>query len=50
MGAVGVPLVRMTEAWTVLAPLLGNLIGALFLQRLGWLLLGHLLLCHTLGH
>ena len=50
MGAVGVASVSTTEAWTVLAPLLGNLIGALFLQRLGWLLLGHLLLCHALGH
>ena len=40
----------MAEATALLAPLLGNLVGALFLHRLGWFLLGRFLLCHALSH
>lgn len=40
----------MAEATVLLAPLLGNLVGALFLHRLGWFLLGRFLLCHALSH
>jgi len=29
---------------------LGDLVGALFLHRLGWFLLGRFLLCHALSH
>ena len=50
MGAEGVASVGMAEAMAVLAPILGNFVGALFLHRLGWFLLGHFLLCHTLSH
>lgn len=38
------------EAQTVLALLLGNLVGAFFLHRLSGFLLGRFLLCQTLGH
>ena len=50
MGAVDVASVGMAEAMAILAPLLGNLVGALFLHRLGWFLLGRFLLCHALSH
>ena len=50
MGAVGVASAGAAEARAVLAPPLGNLVGALFLHRLGWFLLGHLFLCHALSH
>ena len=50
MGAVGIASVRTAEARAALAPFLGNLVGALFLHRLGWFLLGHFLLCHALRH
>ena len=50
MGATDVASVGMAEAMAVLAPLFRNLVGALFLHRFYRLLLGHFLLCHTLGH
>jgi hypothetical protein len=50
MGAVDVASGEMAEAMGVLASLLGNLVGALFLQRLGWLFLVRLLLCHAFSH
>ena len=50
MGAVGNASVKTAKARAALAPLLGNLVGALFLHRLGWFLLGHFLLCHALRH
>ena len=50
MGAVGVASARSAEVQAVLAPLLGNLVSALFLHRLGWFLLGRFLLCHALSH
>ena len=50
MGAVRIASVRTAEARAALAPLLGNLVGTLFLRRLGWFLLGRFLLCHALSH
>ena len=50
MGATDVVTVGMAEATAVLAPPFCNLVGALFLHRLGRLLLGRFHLCHTLGH
>lgn len=50
MGATDVASVGMAEATAVLAPLFRNLVSALFLHRLGRLLLGCFLLCHTLSH
>jgi hypothetical protein len=41
---------RMAEVAAVLSPLLRNLVGALFLHRLGWFFLDRFLLCHTLSH
>jgi hypothetical protein len=50
MGAVSHAPVRTAQPRAALAPLLGNLVGALFHHRLGWFLLGHFLLCHALSH
>ncbi len=50
IGAVGIASVRTAEARAALALPLGDLVGALFLYRLGWFLLGRFLLCHALSH
>ena len=50
MGTGDVAPVGTTEAMAVLASLLGNLVGALFLHRLGWFFLVRFLLCHALSH
>ena len=50
IGAVGVASVRTAEAQAALALPLGDLVGALFLHRLSWFLLGRFLLCHALSH
>jgi hypothetical protein len=42
--------VGMVDGTAILAPLLGNLVGALFLHRLGRFFLGRFLLCHALSH
>ena len=50
MSTVDFASVGMAEAMAVLAHLLGNLVGALFLHRLSWFLLGRFLLHHALSH
>ena len=50
IGAVGVASVRTAEARAALALPLGDLVGALFLHRLGWFFLVRFLLCHALSH